>query len=41
MNEWIFLPVIILPETRDSMFFLRRIFNLKEFLEITNCIAKK
>ena len=33
--------MIILPETRDSMFFLRQILSLQEFLEITNCIAKK
>ena len=33
--------MIILPETRDNMFFLRQILSLQEFLEITNCIAKK
>ena len=32
--------MIILPETRDSMFFLRQILSLQEFLEITNCTKK-
>jgi len=33
--------VIILPKTRNSKFLLRQILSLQEFLEITNCIAKK